>query len=86
MAFLTATGIVGLFNDVYSSLARKGAMAPQPNFGISPGTPSYPTDLFLPIFAKLFLIILVLIIEVSPWTANFWDDMIAAKDGCIIGI
>ena len=45
-------------------------MAPPPNFRISPGTPSGPTDLFLPIFVNLFQITLVLIIQVSPQLAN----------------
>ena len=63
-------GIVALFNDISSSLARKGIMASPPNFRNSSGTPSGPTDLFLPIFVKLFLIILVLITEVSPELAN----------------
>jgi hypothetical protein len=46
-------------------------MASPPNFRISPGTPSDPTDLFLPIFAYLFLITLALIIKVSTELANF---------------
>jgi len=45
-------------------------MASLPNFRISPRAPSVPTDLFLPIFANLFLIILVLIMKVSPELAN----------------
>jgi len=45
-------------------------MTSPPNFRISPGTPSGPTDLFLPIFANLFLITLVLTIKVSPEFAN----------------
>jgi len=63
-------------------------MAFPPNFRFSPGTPSDPTDLFLPIFVNLFLITFVLIINVSPEFAKlyFQDVMIAAKYGCIIGI
>jgi len=72
IAFFQSLGIVALFNDISSSLARKGVLASQPNFRISPGTPSGPTDLFLPIFANLFLIILVLIIKVSPEMAIFF--------------
>jgi len=74
MAFFQSLGLVALFNDIPSSLARKGVMASQPNFRISPGTPSGPTDLFLLIFAKLFLIILVLVIKVCGngflWSAD----------------
>ena len=72
IAFFQSLGIVALFNDISSSLARKGVLASQPNFRISPGNPSGPTDLFLPIFANLFLIILVLIIKVSPEMAIFF--------------
>ena len=46
-------------------------MASPPNFRISPGTPAGPTDLFLQIFADLFLITLVLIIKFSHELANF---------------
>ena len=79
MAFLTATGIVALFNDVYSSLARKGAMSSPPNSRISPGAPSGPSDLFLPICANLSLIILVLIIKVSPELANCIFGMLRSQ-------
>ena len=57
--------MLALFNDISSILARKGVMVSPPNFRISPGTPSHPADLFLLIFANLFLITLVLIIKVS---------------------
>jgi hypothetical protein len=40
-------------------------MASQTNFRISPGIPSGPTDLFLPILDHLYLITLELIINVS---------------------
>jgi len=70
MVFSQSLGIVALFNDISNSLARKGVMGSQPNFRISPGTPSGLADLFLPIFAILFLIILVLIINVSPEMTN----------------
>ena len=73
--FFQLLGIVALLNDIYNNLARKGTMASPPNLRNSSGTPSGPTDLFLPIFAKPFLIILVLIINVSPALAN-----------CIFGI
>ena len=54
MAFFQSLGIAALFNDISSSLARKGVMASPTNFIILAGTPSGPTDLFLPIFANLF--------------------------------
>ena len=58
MALFQSLGMVALFNDIFSSLARKGVMASAPNFRISPETPSGPTDLFHPIFNNLSLIIL----------------------------
>jgi len=51
-------------------------MASPPNFKNSSETPFGPTDLFLPIFAKSFLIILVLIINVSPALANYIFGML----------
>jgi len=76
MAVFQSLGIVALFNDIYSSLGKKGVMASPPNFRISPGTPSSTTDLFLLIFAKIFLINLVLIIKASPELANFIFGML----------
>jgi len=49
------------------------------NFRISLGNPSGPTDLFLPSFAFLFLITLVLIIKVSPELANFISGMLRSQ-------
>jgi len=40
-------------------------MASTPSFSISPGRTSGPTDLFLPIAASRFLIILVLMVKGS---------------------
>ena len=54
-------------------------MASPDNFRISPGTPSAATDLFLPIFANLFLITLVLIIKVSPQLAKFISWMLRSQ-------
>ena len=72
MAFFTSLGTVALCNDIYSSLAKKGVMASPPNFTISPGNPSGPTELFLLIFANIFLITLVLKIKASPsWLILF---------------
>ena len=76
MAVFPSLGIVALFNYISSSLAKKGVMASPPNFRISPGTPSGPTDLFLLIFGNIFLITLVLIIKASPELANFIFGML----------
>ena len=54
-------------------------MASPPNFKISLGTPSGPTDLFLPIFVSLFPITLVLIIKVSPKLANCTFGMLRSQ-------
>ena len=70
MVLFQSLGMVALFNDILSSLARLGVMPTPPNFRISPGTPSGPTDLFFPIFANLFLI-LVLTAKMSP-VQFFW--------------
>ena len=51
-------------------------MATPPNFRISPGIPSGPTDLFLLIFAKLFQ---MLMIKVSPGLANFISGMLRSQ-------
>ena len=72
MALFKSHRIVELFNDISSSLGRKGVMATPFNFRISPGNSSGPTDLFLHNFANLFLINLVLKIKVSPsWLILF---------------
>ena len=54
-------------------------MASPPNLRISPGTPSDPNDLFLLIFANLFLVTLVLIIKVSPELVNFISGMFRSQ-------
>jgi hypothetical protein len=51
-------------------------MVSPPNFRISPGIPSGPTDFFLKILDNLFLITLVLIINVSPELANCIFEML----------
>jgi len=78
MALFQSLGIVALFNDIFNSLARKGVMASPPNYRISARTPAGPTDLFLPIFANL-LIILVLIMKVSPQLANCIFGMLRSQ-------
>ena len=79
MVLFQSVGILTPFNDISSNLARKGVVASPSNFRISPGTLSGPTDLFLPIFANLFLIILVLIISVSPDLANCIFGMLRSQ-------
>ena len=54
-------------------------MASPFNFRISPGNPSDLTDLFLPIFANLFLITLVLIIKFLPELANFISGILRSQ-------
>jgi hypothetical protein len=66
MAFLRPLGIEALLTVTSNNRARCGLMASPPSFRISPEMPSGPTDLFLPIVAKLFLIILVIIVKGSP--------------------
>jgi len=63
-------------SNISSSLAWKGVTASPTNYRFSPGTPSDSTDLFLPIFNNLFLIILVLIIKVSLELAKFISGML----------
>ena len=41
-------------------------MASPPNFKISPGMPSGPTDFFLPIVDNRFLILLILTVKDLP--------------------
>jgi hypothetical protein len=43
-----------------------GIVASSPNFKISPGMPSVPTDFFLPIADNRFLIMLILMVKVLP--------------------
>ena len=47
MGFFQSVGIVALFNDIFISVARKGVTGSPSNFGISPGTQTGPTDLFI---------------------------------------
>jgi hypothetical protein len=60
-----------------SNRARYGIMASPPSFRISPETPSGPIDLFLPIAANHFLIMLVLMEKGAPE----WTDVFA---GCFV--
>jgi hypothetical protein len=66
VAFFQSLGIEALFIVISSNRARYGIMASPPSFSISPGMPSGPIDLFLPIAANRFLIVLMLIVKSSP--------------------
>ena len=79
MAIFQLFGMVVLFNDISSSVARLGVVESPLNFRISPGSPSGPTYVFLPNFPNLILIILVLIIKVSPELANFISEMLRSQ-------
>jgi hypothetical protein len=59
IAFLQSPGIALLFIVISSNLARYGIVASPPNFKISAGTLSGPTDFFLPFADTLFLIMLI---------------------------
>jgi hypothetical protein len=66
MAFFQSLGMVALLIVTLNNRARYGIMASPPSFNISPEMLSGPTDLFLPIAANLFLIVLVLTVKGSP--------------------
>jgi len=65
VAFFQSPGRVPLFIVMSSSHARYGIMASPPSFRISPKTLSGPTDLFFPIAAIHFLMILAPMVKVS---------------------
>jgi hypothetical protein len=56
---------VPLLTVMPSKRARYGIMASPPIFCISPGMPTVPTDLFFPIAANRFLIMLILVVKGS---------------------
>ena len=66
VAFIQSPGVALLFIAISSNLARYGIMASPPNFKISPGIPSGPTDFFLPIADNSFLILLILMVNGLP--------------------
>jgi hypothetical protein len=66
MAFFQSLGIVALFIVISSNRARYGIMASPPSCSISPGMPSGPIDVLLPIAANRFLITFKLIVKSSP--------------------
>jgi hypothetical protein len=60
MALSQSLGIVPLF--IVGNCARYGIMAP-PHFQCFARNAVWPTDLFLPILANLFLIMLILMVK-----------------------
>jgi hypothetical protein len=66
MAFSQSLGMVALLIVTSNNRARYVIMVSPPSSSISPEMLSGPTDLFLPIAANLFLIILVLTAKGSP--------------------
>ena len=65
MTLFQSPGLVHLLTVMSRNRARYGIMACTSSYSISPGTTSGPTDLFLPIAASRFLIILVLMVKGS---------------------
>jgi hypothetical protein len=63
IALFQSLGIELLFIVISSNLARYGIMASPPNFKISPGMPSGPTDFFFPIAADRFLMLFILMVK-----------------------
>jgi len=59
IAFFQSPGITLLFIVISSNLASYGIMDSTPNFKISSGMPSGPTDFFFPIADTRFLIMLI---------------------------
>jgi len=66
VALFQSLGIVTLFVVTSSNHASYRIMASPTRFRISPGTSSGPIDLFLPVAASCFLIILILVVKDSP--------------------
>ena len=66
IAVFRSLGIELLFSVISSYLVRYGIMAFPPNFKISMGMPSGPTDFFLPIADNRFLIMLTLMVKGLP--------------------
>jgi hypothetical protein len=63
MAFSQYPAIVPLLINMSSNRPRYGIMAFQPIFSMSPGMSSGHIDLFLPIIANRFLIMLILMVK-----------------------
>jgi hypothetical protein len=70
MAFFQSLRIVVLLIVMFNNRAKYGIIASSLSFRISPETLSGPTDLFLPIAANFFLMILVLMAKGSPELAR----------------
>ena len=71
MAFFQSLGIVSLLIIMSSNHTRYGIMASLPIFSMAPEMPSGPTDLFLPVIANHFLIMLILMVKgSSKWVES----------------
>ena len=79
MALFQSLGIVALLIIMSNNRARYGIMASPPSFRISPETLSGRSDLFLPLAANLFLMILVLMEEGSPELVHFICRMLRSQ-------
>jgi hypothetical protein len=66
IAILQSPGIAFLCIVTSRNLARYGIVAVPPNFKISPGMPSGPTDFFFLIAENSFLIMLILMVKGLP--------------------
>jgi hypothetical protein len=64
--FFQSPGMALLFIVISSNFAKYGIVASLPNFKITPGMPSGPTDFFLPIIDNCFLIMLILMVKGLP--------------------
>jgi hypothetical protein len=79
MAFFQSLGIAALLFVMSNNSASYGIMASPPSFRISPDTLSGPTDLFLPISANSFLMILVLTAKGAPELARSICGMLRSQ-------
>jgi len=63
ITFFQSPRIALLYVVISSNLVRYGIIASPPNFKISPGMPTGPTDFFLAIADNRFLIMLILMVK-----------------------
>jgi hypothetical protein len=66
VSFFQSPGIALLFIVISSNLARYRIMPSPPNFKISPGMPSGPTDFFFLIVDVHFLTMLISVVKGLP--------------------
>jgi len=66
VTFFHSLGVEALLIVMSTIHARYGIIASQPSFRISAGIPTGPVDLFLPIAANHFLIMLMRMVYGSP--------------------